>query len=182
MALFLAIKITCVCGLCVWVCSCNVLPLMSFLCWKRMMGNGISLYRIVWLFKVRQRNKRSRLGRESEIVRDLSHMFTCQWGFFCTVVIATAAHCICVLHACVHVCVWDKGINSACHQCSLELAPQLLVAMRPYRHILRYNDKSYLLKLKSLNRFGTLSLRLCQDKWPLLLCIPLNVKYKSFQK
>ncbi len=142
---------------------------MSFLCWKRAMGNGILLHRTVRLFKARQHNKRGRLRRESEIVREWIWL-TClpASGAFSVLlpwqqrpaVFACACVCVCVcacvlVCVCVCVCVCDKGCNSACHQCSLEQAPQLLVAMRPDRHILRSNDNSFLLTLKSLNRLGT---------------------------
>lgn len=147
----------------VWVYSCKyALPRMSFLCWTRAMGNGLLLHRMVGLFKGRQHNKRGRLGRESETVREWVWVMCLPASGAFSVLLPwqqRLAVFVCVLCFCVCVCVCDKGCNSACHQCSLELAPQLLVAMRPDRHILRFNDESFLLMLKSLNGIGTFCLR-----------------------
>lgn len=140
MALFLRM-------VCVRVYSCTyALTHTSALCWERAMGTEIPLHRMVWLFKGRQHNKRGRLGRESEIVSEWIPVICLPASGAFSVLLPWQqwlAVCVCAAS------LWDKGCNSACHQCSLELTPQLLVAMRPDRHILLFSDESFLWMFKS---------------------------------
>ena len=95
----------------VWVYSCKyALPHMSFLCWERAMGNGLLLHRMVGLFKGRQHNKRGRLGRESEIVREWVWVMCLPASGAFSVLLPwqqRLAVFVCVLCYCVCVCVWQ---------------------------------------------------------------------------